>query len=184
MSVARFVHASVWVLVLGASAQVFPISNPQCPVSPLPAPGVGCGNYTYKDCSGPLATCKYCSSSNTRDTTAGSGYYGLVQENTDYPLPPLDYIVDVEDYMFYHILHVEYLVEFSKNPMPFQTSLSLPYCGLDSDPNQHKRHLMERGWFKDLKNAGKKLTGTLEKIADGLKKVERNIVRGVAPICQ
>jgi hypothetical protein len=146
----------------------------------LPAPGVVCGNYTDKDCSGALATCKYCAPSASRDTT----YSGLVQENTEYPLPPLDYIVDVEDYMFYHMLHVEYLVEFSKNPMPFQTPLNLPYCGLDSDPDQNKRQLLERGWFKDLKNVGKKLTGTLEKIADGLKNVEKNIVRGVAPICR
>jgi hypothetical protein len=44
---------------------------------------------------------------------------------------------------------------------------------------------MERGWsIKDLKKAGKKLTPSLEKISDGLKKVEENIERGVAPICQ
>jgi hypothetical protein len=140
MSLARFALASALALALGVHAQVSPISNPQCPVSPLPAPGVACGTYTEKDCGGPLATCKYCSSSATADTSAGTEYYGLVQENTDYPLPPSDYILDVEDYMFYHMLHVEYLVEFSKNPMPFQTPLSLPYCGLDdSDATQHKR---------------------------------------------
>ncbi|KAK4118610.1 hypothetical protein N657DRAFT_651080 [Parathielavia appendiculata] len=173
---------SAWALAQGTRAQVFPISTPQCPVSPLPAPGIECGTYTHKDCSGPLATCKYCSASGTRDATAGFGQYGRVQGNTDYPMPPLDYILDLEDYMFYHMLHVEYLVEFSKNPMPFQTPLSLPNCGLDSDPDQQKRHLVERGWFKDLKKVGKKLTGTFEKIADGLENVAKNIERGVAPI--
>jgi len=190
MMLVRYVLSSAWALALGVHAQTFPVSNPQCPVSPLPAPGVVCGKYTEKDCGGALTTCKYCASSASRDTTstAGSDYFGQVREYTDYPIPPTDYFLDVEDYMFYHMLHVEYLVEFSKNPMPFQTALSLPYCGLDSDVNLDQRDLMKRGWFKDLKKAAKQagdgLTGTLKKIGDGLENVGEHIARGIAPVCQ
>lgn len=79
---------------------------------------------------------------------------------TGYIDPPKPYLVDVGDYLFYHVLHVEYLVQFSKNPTPYQKPLSLPHCGLAS-----RETLDKRGWrwptASDIETAFKKAVSDL-----------------------
>jgi len=127
---------------ISAPAPVYPYSDPRCPAYPAPASGASCGPYTYKYCDSVTATCPACKKQ--------APAYGLTY--TGYVDPPKDYLIDVGDYMFYHMLHVEYLVYFSKNPTPYQKPLSLPYCGLGKYENHHYK----RGWWKDAENAVKK----------------------------
>lgn len=94
-----------------------------CPVLPVPPPGAPCGAYTYRYCDTPNKdSCKACGGQQTG--------YGLTVPYTGYPLALKPYLVDAGDYLFYHMLQVEYLVEFSNNPMPYQKKVDLPYCGL------------------------------------------------------
>lgn len=88
--------------------------------------------------------------------------------NTSYPDPPKPYLVDVGDYLFYHMLHVEYLVHFSKNPAPYQKPLSLPYCGLEPYDETHRK----RGWPKlpEFEGAVKKIGSEIAKGVAGIRK--------------
>ncbi|KAK0730899.1 hypothetical protein B0H67DRAFT_54042 [Lasiosphaeris hirsuta] len=154
-------------LALAASPPpVFPISNPKCPVASQPRYDSVCGNYTYKF-----------GEACPRYSKARTAYQGPTEPKpyTDYVDPPKDYLVDVDDYAFYHMLHVEYLVEFSKHPMPFQKPLSLPYCGIETSRAIAKRDdaLVEERW---------KIGGTVGKIGEGLKKFAEKVKTGVAPI--
>lgn len=104
----------------------------------------------------------------------------------------------VEDYAFYHMLHMEYLVAFSKNPMPFQPKLDLPFCGLptfkpvikvegrdaaedDESSEAHFNH-EKRGWFKDALKGDVKIGGTLGQVGEGLKHLGGEIQKGLAPL--
>ena len=66
-------------------------------------------------------------------------------------------------------------MEFSKNPMPFQKPLNLPYCGLNSSALP-KRELGAR--FKFPKNIGE----AAGQLGEGLKEVGKFIESGLAPI--
>ncbi|KAK3361436.1 hypothetical protein B0T24DRAFT_109093 [Lasiosphaeria ovina] len=175
----RLVHCvGVVALALAAQAQVFPVSDARCPAAPRPAPGVACGIDTFRYCDTPSATCPFCLPSSPLLQT------GKLPPTTKYGDSPKDYVVDLEDYAFYHLLNLEYLVEFSKRPMPFQKPVSLPYCGLPS-LEVHKRKLEERK-CKKLLGCGKiipdKIGGTLGQIGEGLKKVEKEVEKGLGSI--
>jgi hypothetical protein len=45
---------------------------------------------------------------------------------TGYPLVLKPFLVDVSDFLFFHMFQVEYLVEFSENPMPYQKKVDMP----------------------------------------------------------
>lgn len=125
-----------------------------CPVFPVPPLEAPCGAYTYRYCDTPTKDCKACSPKKAE--------FSLAVPFTGYPLPLKPYLVDVGDYLFYHMLQVEYLVEFSNNPMPFQKKVDLPYCGLDKSDGFAKRGLKwpkikiggtAKDWAKKVGNA-------------------------------
>jgi hypothetical protein len=100
---------------------------------------------------------------------------------TGYGDPPQDYIVDVENYALYHLLHLEYLVEFSKHPMPFQTPLSLPYCGINPKPDR-KRELELESFQRRKILPRIKIGGTLGRLGEGAKHFVKEIEKGVGSI--
>lgn len=132
-----------------------------CPVLPVPPPEAPCGAYTYRYCDTPNKECKACGGHQAE--------LGLTVPYTGYPLALKPYLVDVGDYLFYHMLQVEYLVEFSNNPMPYQKKVDLPYCGLDKS-----NAFAKRGRFKwpevkvggTVKDWGKKLNEAIAKISE------------------
>ena len=126
-----FAWHAMLALVLGYQAEPPLPQLDVCPVFPVPPPEAPCGPYTYNFCDTPSKTCPFCSGTPSQ--------FGLTVPNTRYPLPPKPYLADVGDYLFYHMLQVEYLVEFSKNPMPYQKKVDLPYCGLDKSKAFTKR---------------------------------------------
>ncbi|CAM1500397.1 Fc.00g095590.m01.CDS01 [Cosmosporella sp. VM-42] len=177
MFVQRFLLTSGLAVVAIASVAApvtFHISNALCPLIPPPPVGSNntCGPYTYRSCDTPSASCAYCK-------PAGGA---ALLDFTGYVDPPKEYVVDVENYAFYHMLHVEYLVEFSKNPMPFQTPVSLPHCGINPH-TELKRDLDEeslerRGGWK----IPKKIGGTLGQIGEGIKHAGQEIQKGAGSI--
>ena len=83
---------------------------------------------------------------------------------------PGGYVVSASQYQLYHTLQMEYLVEFSKNPMSWQTPESLPYCGVEapskddiestvdgiSSRSDQTARLHKRGWWSNIsKTIGK-----------------------------
>jgi hypothetical protein len=103
-------------------------------------------------------------------------------------------VTSPEDYLIYKMLEVEYLVEFSRNCMPFQEPVSLPFSGIGNN-SVAKRDLLSgdhdmRGWKRisigNLKKGAKKLGGAVsdegkESIAKG-KGVVDKIIEGLPPI--
>ncbi|KAK5989722.1 Extracellular metalloprotease [Cladobotryum mycophilum] len=153
----------------------FPVSTDVCPVFPVPQKG--CGPFTYRDCDSVSAQCAYCVPNSGTSLT----------EFTGYPDPPKDYVVDVEDYGFYHVLALEYLVEFSKNPMPFQPKIDLPFCGLPSaQPKNSTFTKRGSGFLGAIKKAGSDIGGAVSKgaqdLGDGLKHLGNGIQKGLAPL--
>ncbi|KAK0743456.1 hypothetical protein B0T18DRAFT_468778 [Schizothecium vesticola] len=129
-------NAFIWQALMGLALSAAAPPPPQtdvCPVLPVPPLEAPCGVYTYRYCDTPNKDCKACGGQQTE--------YGLTVPYTGYPLALKPYLVDVGDYLFYHMLQVEYLVEFSKNPMPYQKKVDLPYCGLDNSKAFAKRGL-------------------------------------------
>lgn len=141
------------VLAISAPApapEVFAGSNPSCPAFPAPEPGTYCGPYTryYTE---------YC-----QNQAALTDFTGYVNR-------PKDYLVDAGDYAFYHMLHTEYLVEFSKYPVkPYQKPLSLPYCGLPHYDGIHKRG----NWWKE--KVDKPWKGFVSNVAKGTPTLRRS----------
>lgn len=157
-----------------AAPVTFPISNALCPLLPEPEESRGiCSPFTHRSCDSPTASCPFCAPQ--------SG--AALLDFTGYVDPPKDYVVDVENYLFYHMLHAEYLVEFSKKPMPFQTALALPHCGINSNPNRKREFDEARldrrgGWPKFPSKVG----GTLGQIGEGIKHGAKEIGKGLAAI--
>lgn len=155
------ITAFIWQAMLGRTLSTAAPPPPQadvCPVLPVPPPEAPCGEYTYRYCE----VCKSCGDQRTE--------YGLTVPYTGYPLGLKPYLVDVGDYLFYHMLQVEYLVEFSKNPMPYQKKVDLPYCGLDQSKAFAKRGLK---WPKvkvggTVGDWGKKINDAIAAISEDL----------------
>lgn len=144
---------------------VFPISNAQCPLLPPAAAAQNaCGPFTQRFCE----TCSDCKEDD--------GGLSLL-DYTGYVDPPKPQVVDIENYAFYNMMLVEYLVEFSKNPMPGQTPLDLPYCGVNSNPLENRDLGIET-----LEARGGWLSKGLKKIGDGLKHLGKEIQKGAGSV--
>ncbi|RGP78945.1 metalloprotease 1 [Fusarium longipes] len=172
-----YLITSLSILVANAAVEepiIFPISNALCPlIPPSTTPGNACGPYTHQFCDTPTASLSCCMSADS-DGLSLLPFTGYVD-------PPKDYVVDVENYALYHLLHLEYLVEFSKNPMPFQTPLSLPYCGINPDPNS-KRELEPESFQRRRILPRIKIGGTLGRITEEAKHFVKEVEKGVGSL--
>lgn len=85
----------------------------------------------------------------------------------------MEEVVSPEEYLLYKMLEVEYLVEFSKNPMPFQKSIDLPYCGLASGVQKLEKR-KKKSWWSKIPGASI--------AANELKHAAKEIEKGIASI--
>lgn len=74
------------------------------------------------------------------------------------------------------MLEVEYLVEFSKNPMPFQNPIDLPYCGLASGVQKLEKR-KKKSWLSKIPGGS-----IIEATANELKDAAKGIEKGIASI--
>ena len=144
----------------------YPISNPSCPVRPTSAQGV-CGDFTYKWCETPEGSqCDGCASPESAALTEPAGFFEA---------PRVEEVVSPEEYLLYKMLEVEYLVEFSKNPMSFQKPIDLPYCGLASGVQKLEKR--KKSWLSKIPGGS-----VIEATANELKRATKQIEKGIASI--
>ena len=142
----------------------YPISNPSCPIS-----SSSCGDFTFKWCETlEGSVCDSCATPET-DTAALTNPRGFFEA------PRVEDIVSAEEYLLYKMLEVEYLVEFSKNPMPFQKRIDLPFCGLPKGGEKLEKR--KKSWWSKIPG------GTIiEATANELKGAAKQLEKGIASI--
>ena len=134
-----------------ARLRPFPISNPVCTVSTNPyGTSQICDGSTLAWCSTPEGIqCGGCV------PAVPSGGAALTDPPGFFEAPRVEEVVSPEEYLVYKMLEIEYLVEFSNNPMPFQEKRELPYCGLAGGSRRlEKRKCNKNSAFGKLGGCG------------------------------
>jgi hypothetical protein len=145
----------------------YPISNPSCPIRPTSAQGP-CGDFTYKWCETPEESdCDGCANPKNAALTDPPGFFEA---------PRVEDVASAEEYLLYKMLEVEYLVEFSKNPMPFQKPIDLPYCGLASGVQKLEKR-KKKSWLSKIPGGS-----IIEATANELKSAAKGIEKGIASV--
>jgi hypothetical protein len=141
----------------------YPVSNPSCTIHSSSAQGT-CGGFTYKFCETPEGSdCNDCVEPEAAALTGPPGFFEAAR---------VEDVVSADEYLLYKMLEVEYLVEFSKNPMSFQTPIDMPYCGLASGgPKLENR---KRGWWEKVPG-GKVIVATANELKNAAKQIEKGI---------
>lgn len=144
----------------------YPISNPECPITNSSS----CGDLTLKWCERPEASdCEGCAA-------APPDGAALTQPRGFFEPTRVEDVVSAEEYLLYKMLEVEYLVEFSKNPMPFQKRIDLPFCGLPVETRRLEKR-KKKSWWSKMPGGS-----IIEAVAKELKGAVKGIEKGIASI--
>lgn len=109
------------------------------------------GPYTYNYCDTNRPEC-------AANCTGGASLALALRENTADHFPDLQITMTETEIQQYKSLRQEYLVAFKKDPLPFEVSLDLPFCGVNESAAE-KRELVRRASFwGDIKE---KITSSL-----------------------
>src|SRR5690349_926609 len=96
------------------------------------------GPYTYRYCDTNRPECAVPCKGDTHLTLVPA-------DNTADLFPDLELTMTETDIQRYKFLRQEYLVAFKKEPLPFESSLDLPFCGVDESGATRREVSRRRG---------------------------------------
>ncbi|KAF2179571.1 hypothetical protein K469DRAFT_798613 [Zopfia rhizophila CBS 207.26] len=141
----------------------YPISNQYCPVLPEEQRWQ-CGR----------ATASYCEECDTCTSPVPATLLEFEDPRA------MNITISPEEYLFYKMIETEYLVEFSKKPMSWETPITLTYCGLQRPQLRERRFRIPT--LNEVRSGPENLLKAGGKVVEQVGSLKEKFIHGVATI--